>query len=293
MFNPGEVRENDSLQPRRAGRSATNARSSLPLAKSVENLCSNAHSTGMRAVVALLGDDSGDSTGTIDQLFDYDDERMKAVLSYVTLRVDSAQLKREAAILKEYGWPRPAPGEVVLVALDGDRKMIAARRIATNPVATAVGNGADFLKQHRLPARDALTLLTEARSAARSSGRRVWAILGGPRCAPCFRLARWIEDNHAILDKDYVIVKLMGGIDEHFTEAMAGLPIKDGDGIPWFAITEPDGTVLANSQGPLGNIGFPDSVEGIRHFRQMLDRTVRRMTSAEVDRLLSSLSSGQ
>ena len=64
----------------------------------------------------------------------------------------------------------------------------------------------------------------------------------------------------------------MGGIDEHVTEAIAGLPIKDGDGIPWFAITEPDGTVLAISRGPLGNIGFPASVEEIRHFRQMLDR---------------------
>ena len=64
----------------------------------------------------------------------------------------------------------------------------------------------------------------------------MWVIQGGPRCGPCFRLARWIEDHHATLDKDYVIVKLMEGIDEHVTEALAGLPIKDGDGIPWFAI---------------------------------------------------------
>ena len=80
----------------------------------------------------------------------------------------------------------------------------------------------------------------------------MWVIHGGPRCGPCFRLARWIEDHHATLDKDYVVVKLMGGVDEHVTEAIAGLPIKDGDGIPWFAITEPDGTVLAISRGPHG-----------------------------------------
>ncbi len=208
-------------------------------------------------LVALLGDDSGDAARTIDQLFDYDDERTRAVLSYLTLRVDPAQLKSEAAILTEYGWPRPAPGEIVLVALDGDQKIIAAQRIATNQVATAVGIGVDFLKQHRPPAHNALTLLAEARSDAKRSGRRVWVIQGGPRCGPCFRLARWIEDHHATLDKDYVVVKLMDGIDEHVTEAIAGLPIKDGDGIPWFAITEPDGTVLAISRGPLGNIGFP------------------------------------
>ena len=115
----------------------------------------------------------------------------------------------------------------------------------------------DFLKQHKPPARNALTLLAEARSEAKRSGRRVWVIQGGPRCGPCFRLARWIEDHHATLDKDYVVVKLMDGIDEHVTEALAGLPIKEGDGIPWFAITEPDGNVLAVSRGPMGNIGFP------------------------------------
>jgi hypothetical protein len=83
----------------------------------------------------------------------------------------------------------------------------------------------------------------------------------------------------------------MDGIDEHVTEAIAGLPVKDGDGIPWFAITESDGTVLAISRGPLGNIGFPASIEEIRHFRQMLNRTVQRITAEEVDRLITSLSS--
>ena len=293
MFNPDEVRENDQLKLHLRDPSSPTVRSPVPLAQSVETTCRNARSSGMRTLVALLGDDSGDAARTIDQLFDDDNERTRSVLSYLTLRVDPAQLKREAAILNTYGWPKPAPGEIVLVALDGDQKMIAAQRIATNPVATAVGTGVDFLNQHRPPARNALTLLAEARNEAKRSGRRVWVIEGGPRCGPCFRLARWIEDHHATLDKDYVVVKLMDGIDEHVTEAVAGLPIKDGDGIPWFAITEPDGAVLAISRGPLGNIGFPSSLEGIRHFRQMLDRTVQKMTSDEVDRLISSLSSNK
>jgi hypothetical protein len=291
MFNSDEVRENDQLKLHREASSTLNERSAVPLAKSVENICRNARATGMRALVALLGDDSGDTARTIDQLCD-DNERMRAVLSYLTLRVDLAQLKSEAAVLTEYGWPRPSPGEIVLVALDGDQKMIADRRITTNQVTTAVGIGADFLKRHRPPTRNARTLLAEARSDAKRSGRRVWVVQGGPRCAPCFRLARWIEDHHATLDKDYVIVKLMDGIDEHVTEAIAGPPIRGGTG-PWFAITEPDGTVLAISRGPLGNIGFPSSLEEIRHFRQMLDRTVQRMSSDEVDRLINSLSSGK
>ena len=85
----------------------------------------------------------------------------------------------------------------------------------------------------------------------------------------------------------------MAGIDEHVSEAIAGLPINDGDGIPWFAITEPDGRVMAISRGPLGNIGFPASVEEIRHFRQMLDRTNQRITPDEIDRLVKTLSPGK
>jgi hypothetical protein len=288
MLNSGEVRDNDQLKPKRTDGSSSNVRSAVPLARSVENICRNARSSGMRALVAILGDDSQDAAKAIDQLLD--DERMPAVLSYLTLRVDHAQYKREATTVTQFGWPQPAPGEIVLVVLDGDRKLIAAQRIATNKGAIAVGLGADFLKQNRPSARNALTLLTDARSAAKSSGRRVWVIEGGPRCGPCFRLARWIEDQHAILEKDYVIVKLMAGIDEYVTEAIAGLPINDGDGIPWFAITEPDGRVMAISRGPLGNIGFPASVEEIRHFRQMLARTNQKITTDEIDRLVKTLS---
>ena len=184
MFNPDEARENDQLKLHLRDPSSPTVRSPVPLVQSVETICRNARSAGMRTLVALLGDDSGDAARTIDQLFDYDNERTRSVLSYLTLRVDPAQLKREAAILNTYGWPKPAPGEIVLVALDGDQKTIAVQRIATNQVATAVGIGVDFLKQHRSPTHNALTLLAEARSVAKRSARRVWVIQGGPRCAP-------------------------------------------------------------------------------------------------------------
>jgi hypothetical protein len=116
------------------------------------------------------------------------------------------------------------------------------------------------------PTRNAQLLLADARREAKGSGRRVWIVYGGPRCAPCFSLARWMDDHHTTLEKDFVIVKVMEVIDEHVSEVIAKLPWKPRDGIPWFAITEPDGTVLATSESPLGNIGFPSSVEGIRHY---------------------------
>jgi hypothetical protein len=50
--------------------------------------------------------------------------------------------------------------------------------------------------------------------------------------------------------------------------------------------------VLAISRGPLGNIGFPASVEEIRHFRAMLERSAQTLTPGELDRLVKSLSGG-
>jgi hypothetical protein len=205
------------------------------------------------------------------------------------LRVTAAQLKTEAATLAGYGWPIPGPGEIVLVALNGDRVTIAARHIAADMLDDAVGVGMAFLKQNMPPARDARALLTAASEEAQKSGRRVWIVVAGPRCGPCFLLARWMDEHHTVLEKDYVIVKVMDGVDEHVAGVIEKLPPHERS-IPWHVIAEPDGTVLATSEGPLGNIGFPGSVEGIRHFRRMLDLTVRRLKSDEVDGLVRSFS---
>jgi hypothetical protein len=238
----------------------------------------------MHALVILQGDDSQNVVTLTNQLLDYD--KIDVALRYLPMRVEPAEVKAEAATVEKYGWPIPAPGEVVLVALDGDQGTIATKTIETGQPDAALHIGEGFLREHMPPARDARALLAAAREEARKTGRRVWIVHGGP----CFRLGRWIDDHHEALEKDFVIFKVMEGIDEHAAEVIQELPETDRDGIPWHAITEPDGTILATSHGPLGNIGFPSSVEGIRHLRRMLDHGVQRLTITEVDRLIESLS---
>lgn len=97
-----------------------------------------------------------------------------------------------------------------------------------------------------------------------------------------------MDDQHAILAKDYVILKVMGGLDQHAEEVIKPLN-RPQSGIPWHAITEVDGKVLATSEGPLGNIGMPSTVEDIRHLRTMLEQTGRRLTPDDLDRLAESL----
>ena len=290
LFLPGEVRENDEVRPYRRNSPAPIARPSLPLAGRIENACRNVRSSGMHALVVLKGDDSKDVSTLTDQLLNADHDAN--ILKYLPVQVEPAELKTEVALLNKCGWPIPAPGTIVLVALSGNQETIATKQIDTGePAASGIAEG--FLKQQIPPTRDALAGLTTARKEARTTGRRVWVVYGGPRCGPCFRLGRWIDEHHATLEKDFVIFKVMGGLDEHAAEVINELPVNDGDGIPWHAITEPDGTILATSHGSLGNIGFPSSVEGIRHFRQMLDGTVRTLTAAEVDALIKSLSPKQ
>jgi hypothetical protein len=120
----------------------------------------------------------------------------------------------------------------------------------------------------------------------------VWIVYGGPRCGPCFRLARWMDDQQPLLEKDFVVMKFLQVIDKNAQSVAGDLPIRPGDGIPWMAITEPDGAILATSNSPLGNIGFPSELESRRHFREMLDRTAERLTPGERETLVKSLEPG-
>jgi hypothetical protein len=241
----------------------------------------------MRVLLILEGDNSAGTVTARDQLLN--DHRSRAVLGYLTKRVNASALAANASTLAKRGWPKPAPGELVLIALDGDVRVLGTERIDTSDVAPAVDRGDAFLNQHMPVARDAQRALAEARGEAQRSGRRVWIVVGGPRCAPCFRLARWMKKNHALLERDYVIVKAMEGLDTNVPAAVASLPIKPGEGIPWHAVTEPDSTILATSVGPLGNIGFPSSVEEIRHLRLMLERTARKLTAEDMMALVRGL----
>jgi hypothetical protein len=202
--------------------------------------------------------------------------------------VTAVQLEIEAATLDAHGWSKPAEGEIALIALTGNRETIAVETVSAVDVNAGVAVATAFLARHMPHFGDARAKLVEARQEAKASNRRVWIISSGPRCGPCFRLARWMDEHHALLDKDYVIVKVMGGLEEHAVEigdAIGGAE----QGIPWSVIAEPDGTILTTSEGPLGNIGMPSSVEGIRHFRNMLDSTAKTLTADEIDELIGSL----
>jgi hypothetical protein len=286
-FVAGETRENARLVVDNSGAPpAPPPDQPYSLAEAVARAVRDARLNGMQALVILQGDSSKSADQLASRMQHAVDE-LPEVVGYLPLVVRSKSVASSSGTLAELGWPPPQSGEAVLVALDEVGKKLGVLRV---PLADddAAPSCAPFLRAYLPPVRDARALWESAREAARRAGKNVWVVEGGSRCAPCRLLTRWMDDQHALLEKDYVVLKINLSLDRHAAEVMAEVHREPG-GIPWSAITDADGNVLATSDGPLGNIGFPNSIESRRHLRAMLDRTAHRLSAEQRDRLVKSI----
>lgn len=290
FFEPGEVREGGPVRPERMGEDGRSARLKKPspprfLAERLRETCENVRVTGMHALVVLQGDGSADVSNLADRIADPETD---FALAYLSVVVTAEQLQTEAAFVADRHWSQPKGGEVVLIALDGHQKPLAMETIGVADALAARARAERFLANHRPTFEDAREKLNLARKEASRDGKRVWVIVGGPRCGPCFRLGRWIDRQRGVLEKDYVIVKVMENLQDHADEV--GSEIGGANqGIPWFVIAEPDGKILMTSKGPTGNMGMPSSTEDFRHLRKMLEQTAQRLSGKEIGELIESL----
>ncbi len=91
------------------------------------------------------------------------------------------------------------------------------------------------------------------------------------------------------MDRAYVELKIdidrmAGGKEmlDRFREGKAG-------GIPWIAILDSEGEVLATADGPGGNIGCPVTVEERAHFASILKSTGEKLSPDELAKIGKSL----
>ncbi len=288
LLKSGESYDNDRLQ--REDSSARESSAYQPRRKSAANRLSDRIRDARLAQLPVLVSVAGDSTQavqtTVRTLFDF--EGFREVLRFLPVNVAARRsCNRSCSPTSNSGHQRRKRSCWRWSTAAAGRWM--REYLAAQDAARPLEQGAEFVKKHVPAPRDAHKLLADAQQQARQTGRRIWIIEGETRCAPCFTLARWLDDQHAILDREYVFVKLLAGIDEHVGDVLENLHQRKGGGIPWFAIIDPNGKILTTSETRDGNIGFPDDREGKAHLRQMLQQTARKLTPAEIDSLIQSV----
>jgi hypothetical protein len=97
------------------------------------------------------------------------------------------------------------------------------------------------------------------------------------------------REDAAALHKEFVPVKIdidrmIGGKD-----VLDAYPKSKDQGIPWFVFLQPDGKELADSMGPKGNIGCPNTPEEISDFLEIVKKVAQILTAEDLDTLRKSL----
>jgi thiol-disulfide isomerase/thioredoxin len=134
---------------------------------------------------------------------------------------------------------------------------------------------------------DAGNLFNDALAEAKRQNKNVLLVFGGPSCAPCKVLKKFLVLQSEFFDKDYVVLhidvaRMENGqlIKEKFTSDPS---------VPWTVIVNPESEVLCTSVGDKGNIGFPSAIEDRKHFISMVKNSAIRSKDSDFERLAREL----
>jgi hypothetical protein len=269
---------------------ASGAAEKMPLSQRYQATLRDCALGGFRPLI-IIADDGEVATRFVDQYYaNY--EVNKDVYPFMQIIVTGGKIPlapADAEFLNGQNWPLPKPGHVVALALDVDGKELGRQEIQINHEGAA-GEAADFIHEHAPVPQDAEEKWTAAFAEAKRTNRSVWARVSQRYCGPCFRMSRWLDDQRPLLEKDYVMLKIDDVRDINGKDVAKRIVRAEQFGIPFHAIFDASGTLLIDSNGPLGNIGSPGGTEGKKHLKSMLTKTRRNLTDAEVDNLVESTS---
>ena len=189
-------------------------------------------------------------------------------------------------------------GTPVLAVMSDDGKLTAVHPLRLGADKKLDGRAlAAFLLSHKLPTRDAQTMLADGLAKAKALDKRVFLIMSASWCAPCRMLARFLVANKSELERHFVFVKLDISRDTHAEALRKQFKEAESAGVPWYVILDASGKPLINSnakeigeESSSSNIGFPSSKEGINHFLMMLKQTAPRLSEEAIATLRQQLS---
>ena len=208
-------------------------------------------------LLILLGDPTDPLVLQTVRAFEDDPElqtpREEFVIRMASIAND--QFPAAQAMCRELKVPLSKSAGPLLLALDTDRKLLGQHLLSD--LSTKDGTAIDatrltaFLKGHAPKPLDARQLLADALKQARQEGKQVLFQQTAPWCDLCAMLAKMLETYRARWEKDYVWVR----IDERWThaeEVINSLRKNQDSGIPWLAVLNADGTLIATTEEPYG-----------------------------------------
>ena len=241
-------------------------------------------------MMLIVADREKETTDFIDKnLKDYSANPSVASYMQFIIALDRQNITSEqSTFLTSREITLPEVGQLVAIAMDENEKIIGmlSIKVGSNE---AIEETAEFQRTHSASQVDAEMKWSVAFELAKGTDRKVFAKIGQRYCGPCFLLARWMDDQRDLFDKDYVILRIDSFHDLKGIEVARRLTLGRQLGIPFYAIFDADEVMLTDADGPLGNTGMPSSFDGKLHLRKMLQSTSKNLTTAEIDELISSI----
>ena len=284
FLDPGEV---PPLQVNRLG-ADSRAADQADLATRYTRLLRDCRLGDFRMMV-ICTDGSEDAETFIDDHL-LDSSRTPEAMSFLPLRVPVGEKlnDQEIQLVRNRGWMEQEPGEVLVCVYDvvGDE---VAKITLSMSASTSADVAADFLRETAPPQVDAQAKWEQAFEEARRTDRRVWVRISQRYCGPCFTLARWMDDQRELLEKEFVLLKIDNVRDLHGPEVMERLTHGRRVGIPFHGVFDADQKLLIDSRSPLGNIGSISGYEGKKHLRRMLTTSQQHLTDDEIAQIVTSV----
>ena len=228
------------------------------------------------------------------------DAEVKKELSYEydIVLLDIGRGDKHADLMQKYGVDFKKTGIPFLTILDSAGNVVANQETGSLELEDKKAHAhdpkkvLDFLAGHRATYRPADDVLAAGLAEAKGAGKRVFLHFGAPWCGWCHRLESWMQTEEVakVLAVDFVDLKIdvdrtIGG-----KELMARLRGDEQAGIPWIALLDASGSILARGDGESGRtFGFPYEAAEIQSFGAMLTKGSAHLTADQIAALRRSL----
>ncbi len=242
--------------------------------KDIAAALANARRDNQRVLI-MYGGDWCSWCHKLHNLFTTNKDIAKVLLyEYQMVMVDLGRFDKHMHIAKRYGANLKENGVPFLTILSADGEVLA------NQETGSLEKGGEhdpekvhaFLTKYQTKKLDAPTLMKLSMIRAKAEDKLVMLHLGAPWCPWCHKLDDFLarEDIAPLIGKDFIDRKVDVDRMERADEVVARFRSDDKGGIPWMAVVDVDGKVVATSDAPTGNFGFPVADEEIVFFVDLL-----------------------